>query len=172
MLTYPGHKIVTMRNKSSYVVEINSKGKQAPREIGLQPVQRDGLKYDFDIVGDMDHEHNLIMGAVRYDKLDGKVFNKPGQEFVDILIDFIGDPNTIETTAPPFDRDTALKSIEKGEPICYKNNDGTPNEFAIKNARKKYLDGLKPENSTDEKLEFYLKHMRDKAKEKSTSKVA
>lgn len=51
------HIIATMRSKADYVVEMNEKGKNAPRKVGLAPVQRDGLEYEFTIAMDIDHSH-------------------------------------------------------------------------------------------------------------------
>ncbi len=51
------HIIMTMRSKSDYVIEVNEKGKNAPRKVGLAPVQRDGLEYEMTIAMDMNHDH-------------------------------------------------------------------------------------------------------------------
>lgn len=73
MLAAPIHVIVTMRSKQEYVVELNERGKPEPRKIGLQPVQRDGLEYEFDIVADMS-EGRLIVGKSRCAALTGRSF--------------------------------------------------------------------------------------------------
>jgi len=57
MLTSPAHIIATCRVKMEYVLETNEKGKQVPRKVGLQPVQRDGLEYEFTLVMDIDEDH-------------------------------------------------------------------------------------------------------------------
>ena len=41
------HIIVTMRSKVEWVIEKDERGKAVPRKIGLQPVQREGLEYEF-----------------------------------------------------------------------------------------------------------------------------
>lgn len=46
--------ICTMRTKTEYAIEENTKGKQAPKKLGLAPVQRDGFEYEFDVVLDID----------------------------------------------------------------------------------------------------------------------
>lgn len=43
------HIISTMRSKVNYVVELNEKGKHAPRKVGLAPIQREGLEYEMTI---------------------------------------------------------------------------------------------------------------------------
>lgn len=79
ILRAPAHMIVTMRVKSEYVMETNEKGKISPRKIGLAPVQRDGLEYEFDVVGNMDRDNNLVIDKTRIPFLNGEVFNKPGK---------------------------------------------------------------------------------------------
>ena len=53
------HIIATLRVKSEYVVEVNSKGKNAPRKVGMAPVQRDGLEYEFTVFMDMNNDGNI-----------------------------------------------------------------------------------------------------------------
>lgn len=52
------HIICTMRSKQEYVMEANDKGKMAPKKVGLAPIQRDGMEYEFTTVFDvaMNHE--------------------------------------------------------------------------------------------------------------------
>jgi hypothetical protein len=63
------------------VLEEDDKGRKVPRKIGLAPVQRDGLEYEFDVVGDIDTEHKLIVSKSRCPAVDGKVIHKPGAPF-------------------------------------------------------------------------------------------
>ena len=90
ILSYPGHVIATMRTKMEYVLEetTNSKGKtvMAPKKIGMKPVQREGMDYEFDIVCDMDETHTLIVGKTRCPAIDGQRVVKPGPEFLTPVI--------------------------------------------------------------------------------------
>ncbi|HEY3499287.1 MAG TPA: ATP-binding protein [Polyangiaceae bacterium] len=79
------HLIVTMRAKMEYVMDEDSRGKKTPRKVGMAPVQRDGLEYEFDVVGDLDVEHNLMISKTRCSALDGVVMNKPGRELAEKL---------------------------------------------------------------------------------------
>ena len=85
VLQSPMHLIATMRAKTEYVLETNERGKQTPRKVGLAPVQRDGVEYEFDIVGDIDLDHNLIITKTRCAALDAQVVNKPGEAFGEIV---------------------------------------------------------------------------------------
>lgn len=94
------HIIATMRTKTEYVMEQNEKGKTVPRKIGLQPVQRDGLEYEFDVVADLDQDNNLIVGKTRCSALHGKVFAKAGQDVAQVLSPWLSGVKRDETKAP------------------------------------------------------------------------
>jgi hypothetical protein len=51
------HIICCLRSKMDYILEANDRGKMVPRKVGLAPIMRDGIEYDFSIVfeGDLDH---------------------------------------------------------------------------------------------------------------------
>ncbi len=97
------HLIATMRAKTDYVIETDDKGRKVPRKIGLAPVQRDGIEYEFDIVADMDLEHNMIIHKTRCRGLDGKVFHKPGQDVSRIILDWLqgNAPATVDQVVTP-----------------------------------------------------------------------
>ena len=80
MLAAPFHLIATMRAKTEWVVEKDEKsGKSIPRKIGLAPVQRDGMEYEFDMVGDLDTEARWNITKTRYSRYFGLVIDKPDE---------------------------------------------------------------------------------------------
>lgn len=91
LLAYPGHVIVTMRTKTEWVVEENDRGKKVPRKIGTKPEQRDGIEYEFDLVGDMDLEHTLIVSKSRIAPLADAVVRRPDAEFGRQVLAWLGD---------------------------------------------------------------------------------
>jgi hypothetical protein len=97
------HVIVTMRSKSEFVVEKDDSGKMVPRKIGLAPIQRDGLEYEFDVVADMDLAHTLVVSKTRCKALDGAVIRKPDGALADTLKAWLTDGAPIpEPEAPAF----------------------------------------------------------------------
>lgn len=81
LLSYPGHVIVTMRVKAEYAVQENDRGKKAPVKIGLKPEQRDGIDYEFDVVGELDLSHTMVVSKSRVSDLPvGEVIPEPGEE--------------------------------------------------------------------------------------------
>ena len=71
LLASPCHIIGTMRVKTEYVIETNERGKQAPRKIGMQPVQRDGMEYEFTVVMDIDANHKAQASKDRTTLFEG-----------------------------------------------------------------------------------------------------
>ena len=96
LVAYPGHVIVTMRSKTDYVLETNDRGKQVPRKVGLKPEQREGLEYEFDIVGSMDHENTLVVSKSRAKPLTGAVVKEPTIEFGLQIKEWLEDGTAVE----------------------------------------------------------------------------
>src|SRR6266571_4629510 len=70
------HIIATMRSKTEYVVEVVN-GRTSPRKIGMAPVQRGDVEYEFDVYADMDIDNTLIVHKSRCPALSGAVITKP-----------------------------------------------------------------------------------------------
>ena len=85
ILSCKAHVIATLRVKTEYAIEENSRGKMAPRKIGLAPVQKDGLEYEFDVVASLDANNNLSVEKTRCDALHGRTWTRQNPEIVQIL---------------------------------------------------------------------------------------
>lgn len=79
MLQSRCHVIATMRSKTEYVMQEDEKGKKVPKKLGMAPVQRAGMEYEFDVVVDMDLEHRGIVAKTRCHLLKDAVFTEPGE---------------------------------------------------------------------------------------------
>jgi DNA polymerase III delta prime subunit len=113
MITSASHVIATMRVKTEYVVETNDKGKAVPRKVGLAPIQRDGLEYEFDVIGDMDNDNRLVVSKTRCSALSGAVIEKPGAELAATLAGWLKGDGT--PAAVPARQQTAKASpLPKG----------------------------------------------------------
>lgn len=101
------HVIATMRSKVEHILDTDPRtGKQVPRKVGMAPIQREGMDYEFDVVGDIDLDHKLMVSKTRCRALDGKVFDRPGKQFGEILAGWLSDgtaakPSTSSAIAPP-----------------------------------------------------------------------
>lgn len=84
------HVIATMRVKTEYVVEENEQGKKTPRKVGLAPVQRDGVEYEFDLVADLE-DAKLAVTKSRVPGYAKKVIQEPGEELGSALATWLLD---------------------------------------------------------------------------------
>lgn len=107
LLAYPGHVIVTMRTKTEYIVEEDARGKKVPRKIGLKPVQRDGIEYEFDVVGELDLDNTLCVSKTRCEDLAGAVIRKPDVDLAKTILTWLSDGTVMPTVSEYVDLATA-----------------------------------------------------------------
>jgi len=75
LLQSPCHIIATMRAKTEYVQEKDERtGKQVVRKIGLAPIMRDGIEYEFTTFFELDVQHQAFAGKDRTRLFDGSIF--------------------------------------------------------------------------------------------------
>jgi DNA polymerase III delta prime subunit len=99
----PIHVICTCRAKQEYILETNDHGKQVPKKIGLKPVQRDGIEYEFDIAGLLMPDHSTVLEA--RGPFEGIKLDRPGVDFGQKLAAWLGQSsgqaNPAPASAPP-----------------------------------------------------------------------
>ena len=74
MLASKCHVIATMRSKTDYAIMQSGSGKTEVRKVGLAPVQRDGVDYEFTVVFDLSMEHTVTVSKDRTSLFDKQVF--------------------------------------------------------------------------------------------------
>lgn len=77
ILNAPCHVIATMRSKMEYVQERNGEGKTVIRRVGMAPIQREGIEYEFTVTADLDTDHRLAVAKTRCRLLASRVY-EPG----------------------------------------------------------------------------------------------
>jgi len=86
LLAYPGHVICTLRVKTDWVEgEDPRTGRKKMMKVGTKAEQREGLEYEFDIVGSLDLENELTVVKSRCPAVSGAVIPKPGVEFAETV---------------------------------------------------------------------------------------
>lgn len=90
----PLHVIATARSKMDTVQE-KQDGKTTVRAVGMNPVMRDGIQYEFDIVADLSGPDNVAtFSKSRCPDLNGAVIQRPGADVARTLADWLkGDPD-------------------------------------------------------------------------------
>jgi hypothetical protein len=86
MLQTDVHIIATMRSKTEYVQEKDQNtGKTTVRKVGLNPIQRDGMEYEFTAFLEIDAEHNAFGSKDRTGIVDQqyvKITPELGRQFM------------------------------------------------------------------------------------------
>ncbi len=91
IVSAPLHILASMRAKTEWILDRDERtGRTVPRKVGLAPVMRDGIEYEFDVCGDMDQENTLVITKSRCPQLAGGVFAKPGREVAEVLKEWLG----------------------------------------------------------------------------------
>jgi len=87
------HVIATLRSKTEYQM---SEGGKKLEKLGAQPIQREGFEYEFDIVGSLTLQHDLMITKTRCAEIDGLIERKPGADLAATLKRWLGtgDPVT------------------------------------------------------------------------------
>lgn len=89
MLNSDSHIIATVRSKQEYAMEKDEKtGKSSVKKLGMAPVQRDGMEYEFTVFMDIDQNHTAHTSKDRTDLFKDEIFTideKTGERLVDWL---------------------------------------------------------------------------------------
>lgn len=113
LVSYPGHVVATMRSKTEFVIEENDRGKKVPRKVGLKPEQRDGVEYEFDLVGDLDHDNTLTVVKSRIHTLARAVVPMPGEELAIQIRDWLSDGQQVPTVSEYRKQALGLTSVDE-----------------------------------------------------------
>lgn len=93
ILASPMHIIGTLRSKARYILD-EKDGKTAPRKVGMEAVQREGFEFEFDVYGEMDLDHKLVISKSRCTPLADAVISRPtGADIASLLMPWLeGEP--------------------------------------------------------------------------------
>ena len=69
ILRHPTHIVFTMRSKTEYAMVDGANGKKSVQKLGMAPVQRDGMEYEFTLMMDVDMRHIAHVTKSRYSPL-------------------------------------------------------------------------------------------------------
>lgn len=175
MLQSKCHIIATMRSKTEYVieeVERNGRKVQTPRKIGMAPIQRAGMEYEFTIVGDMDLDHNFIVSKSRMAELADAVETKPDLKFFKKIVDWLNSGTPAQEPAPKRSFTPPAEEQPKAQPS---NNKPTESALAAWHDLVARAEGLGiavselPESISLDELRERYKALSAEVKSKSTN---
>jgi DNA polymerase III delta prime subunit len=88
------HLVATLRTKTEYVIEDQTgrdgKKRSVPKKVGLAPIQREGMEYEFDLVAEINTDHDFIVTKTRCKALTDKCYSPAGEEVAEVLRDWLG----------------------------------------------------------------------------------
>lgn len=106
------HIIVTLRAKTEYVQEKNEQGKTVVRKVGLAPVMRDGIEYEFTVFGELDQGHNFQASKDRTGTF-GDIFQVPTRAMGERLLSWLNSGEEPETVKQVDNVGTNLRTWAK-----------------------------------------------------------
>lgn len=81
IVSAPFHVIATMRSKMESQMILNQENNKTEiKKLGMAPIQRDGVEYEFDIVGEIDAQHRLIFTKSRIKSFADRLIENPGAD--------------------------------------------------------------------------------------------
>jgi len=140
ILQSPLHVITTMRSRTEYIPEEVNGKIIGVRRVGLAPVQRPGMEYEFDIVCDIDWAHIMTVAKSRCPVVADVQVEKPGLEFINQVMDWLegkGSPVLVKPKEETTRKEITLdKLMENFDPVAIMEaNDGkipaTQNEVIL-----------------------------------------
>ena len=93
------HIIACMRSKMEYAQSENN-GKKKIDKVGMAPIQRDGLSYEFSIVFDAGMDHNVEVSKDRTHLFDNNTVFKVTEDTGKLLIDWLNAGKEVDFTKP------------------------------------------------------------------------
>lgn len=92
---YPGHVFASMRAKTKHLMttteDSSGNKKTTIDKLGMGPIQRAEIDYEFDTFFDLDHSSITVRGSTRIHSLEGLTFDKPGPKLTQHLLDWLED---------------------------------------------------------------------------------
>lgn len=140
MLLSRCHIIATLRSKMEHV-QTTENGKTVIKKVGMNPIQRDGMEYEFTTFWDLDHNHTASASKDRTGLFDGQVF-KPVPETGGKLLQWL--EAGVEAGARPGWQPN-LVVVGGGQADGVNNGTGAPENAAGTNAGRGTGD-VSPEN--------------------------
>lgn len=115
LISSKAHIIATMRSKMSYVQDQDDRGRTQIRKLGMAPVQRDGVEYEFDLIGDINRSHQMTIDKTRWSEID-QFHGVVDEEFGRRLVRWLSDGVDGVVSEPTHDYKGQLRDYLKAHP--------------------------------------------------------
>jgi hypothetical protein len=105
MLQSPAHIVATIRSKMDYD-QVEEGGRKVIKKLGLAPIQRQGMEYEFTLFCDMDVDHRIVVSKSRCDLMADQTAHKPDAEFWEPFVKWLDDGEEAPPPAPKAEKTT------------------------------------------------------------------
>lgn len=130
ILASPCHVITTMRSRMEYVQETDALGKVTIRKVGLSPIQRPGMEYEFDIVCDIDWSHVMTVSKSRCSAVADATVEMPGPSFIAPVIEWLND-GAQGKVEPQFAKAQPKQAEQKQQPVQTQSSEPVQPEITL-----------------------------------------
>jgi len=104
------HIITTMRAKTEYIMELNEKGKTAPKRVGMAAEQGKDIEYEFDLLVMIDRNHSAEIIKDRSGKFQDEYIEQITEETGKTLAEWL-EVGEVDTPEPPSAEDTLKATL-------------------------------------------------------------
>ena len=132
MLKSPCHIIGTLRSKTEYT-QVTENGKTIVKKLGLAPIQRDGMEYEFTVFLDLSTEHIASASKDRTSLFDGQYF-RPDKSTGHKLLAWL---NTDSSSASAPSPEPAPITVVEPKPVTQPILKGKPYQILNSEAKRK-----------------------------------
>ena len=144
ILQCPMHVATTLRTKTEYVIEDNGNGKKSPRKVGMAPIFREGLEYEFSVFFELSQDHSAAATKDRTGLFDGQYFvitPDTGARIAGWLGNSAAAPVPPKPSVTPAQQDERTLAEKVDQVMRNYCADLTPEEKALVSARLKEITG-------------------------------
>lgn len=123
------HVVSCLRSKMEHAVEKDDRGKTTIRKVGMAPIMRDGIEYEFTVVLDLDMQHQAVSSKDRTRMFDGRIIEideKVGEQLAGWLADAAPENVSARKVLGGEENSTASSKQEPGSTPGTSTNTETP----------------------------------------------
>lgn len=139
IVSAPFHVIATMRSKMESQMILNPENNKTEiKKLGMAPIQRDGVEYEFDIVGEIDAQHRLIFTKSRIKSFADRLIENPGADIGKEILAWLSSGKNAEPRITEQQRKklfAMLTSMEKEGKIIGSFKEDLRNKYHVESSK-------------------------------------
>ena len=142
LIQSPIHLVATMRSKQEYALQADDKGKMKPVKLGLAPIQRDGMDFEFSQVWDVQMDHKAMLSKNRTGLFEGELVDLGDPKIAERLRAWLESGKVVEKPTVPASTTKTTSGSETGTSTPSTTTAGVPDGTQVMMDRAKELHTL------------------------------